>query len=106
MAILYPGANGLPSTFYVDGERQILLLQAVEQLHAMSDTLREQLGGLNTITAEAVARVRLRASAIVPREVMQRVHTFAATSSGSSTDALRIPFQLTFTAHPTTLFTD
>jgi hypothetical protein len=41
MAILYPGANGLPSTFYVDGEaRQILLLQAVEQLHAKSDTLR------------------------------------------------------------------
>jgi len=81
-AILYSGANGLPSTFYVDGERQILLLQAVEQLHAMSDTLREQLGGLNTITAEAVARVRLRASAIVHREEMQRVHTFAATSSG------------------------
>ena len=67
---------------YVDGERQILLLQAVEQLHAMSNTLREQLGGLNTITAEAVARVQLRASAIVHREEMQRVHTLAATSSG------------------------
>ena len=48
----------------------------------MSNTLREQLGGLNTITAEAVARVQLRASAIVHREEMQRVHTLAATSSG------------------------